>query len=153
MRCSALRCEMAEGRRDGTGDAALHIHGAAAIEDPVADHGGERRICPGVEIARWNDVGVARETKMRLGLADARIQVFDVRRARLRERHAVAGEARSGEHGFEQRQGAAFVGRHALAAHERLREGYGVFCVQRHGVPSGALGASASFAGRVGMRC
>ncbi len=59
---------------------------------------------------------------MRASVSEPSVQVVDVGRAGLGKYEAVAREPRGLEHVLEQRQGAGFIRRHALATDERLRE-------------------------------
>ena len=116
LRAAAVRREVAERGRDEAGDAALHIDGAAAVEDAVANFTGERRHGPGFEIARRHDIGVSGEAEMRAARANARVEVLHIRRTGFRERHAVHGETAPLQHAGEILQRAAFGRRHRRTA-------------------------------------
>ena len=75
------------------GDAAFHIHRAAAEELAVCDLAGERRMRPAFHLARRHHVGMPGEDDVRRGGADTRIKIFDVGGAGLAEGHAMHGEA------------------------------------------------------------
>src|ERR1700733_13163985 len=61
-----------------TGDAALHVDGAAAIKKAAFHLAGEGPNRPRRFIARWHDVGMAGEADMRRFAADARVEVVGV---------------------------------------------------------------------------
>ena len=126
---------------DKTGDLPLHVDGAATVENAVADLRGERRCAPGVDIARRYDVGVAGKAKVRPGVAEPRVEVFDVREARLGKRHAVTLESGGDKHSLEQGQGAAFDGRHAFAADQRLGQRNRIGCGRHAGCWAPARGS------------
>ena len=107
-------------RRHETGDAALHVAGAATVEDAVAELGAEGSGMPR-RIPRRHHVGVARETDMRCAGADAGEQVG--RRARrIAERQVGDGEAEFGQGLREHRLRPAIVGRDRGRADQRLRQ-------------------------------
>jgi len=62
---AAMVGEILQHRRDTTGDAALHVDGAAAIEEAVLDVAGERAMAPGALVARRHHVGMAGEGDVR----------------------------------------------------------------------------------------
>ncbi len=115
-----------ERRRDEGRDAALHIHRAAPVDFAVADFARERRHGPGSLVAGGHDVGVACERKMRPAGAETGIEIVDVGRAGFGKDQPMASEAGGLEDVLQKRQRAAFVGRHAFAADERLRQCDGV---------------------------
>src|SRR5262245_51307904 len=72
---AAARLDVIERRRGEAGNRALHVRGAPAIEHPVADLGSKGRVAPQRGIARWDDIDMAREAKMRRPLAETRIEI------------------------------------------------------------------------------
>ena len=87
----ALRDEAQRGR-DGGGDAALHVAGAAAPELAVGDLGGERIEAPARRIARRHDVGMAGEDEIRRSGPVPGVEVEHVRRPGLGERTSSAAK-------------------------------------------------------------
>ena len=118
---AVLREVLEHGGNEG-GDRALHVDRAAAVEMAVGELPGKRPEPPGIGIARGHHVGVAGEDEMRRREPDARVEVLDVRRAFLGERHAIDGKARRLEHARQHRKRAAFGRRHRAAADQFARE-------------------------------
>ena len=101
---------------DERGDAALHVAGAAAVEDAVAHFAGERVGLP-VGGADRHHVGVAGEAEMRRAGADAGEQVVDLAVAQRRDGEAELAQ-RVGQHGLRAGIGRGYRG----AADQRLGE-------------------------------
>ena len=66
------------GGGDHGGKSALHVGGAAAVEQPVADLRGKRVAAPLLERTRGHDVGVPGETQYRSLDSATRPEVLDV---------------------------------------------------------------------------
>ena len=116
---AALGCDVARGGGDEAGDAALHVDRAAAVHLALVDVGREGRMRPGRLVADRNDVGMAGEHQMRPVAGSAGIEVFDIRRAVLREDRAFDREAERLQHRLQRRERAAFGRRDRGAADER----------------------------------
>ena len=83
----------AQGGGDSSGDAALHVAGAAAPELAVGDLGGERIEPPSLNIAGRDDVGVAGEHEIGPPAPEPRVEVQDRRRPRRLERDELGRES------------------------------------------------------------
>ncbi len=115
----AAVCEEARRGGDETGDRALHVGGAAAIERAVEHLAAERIDRPALEIARRHDVGMAGEAEIAARVAAARVEIEDRRGAFLRELDNVAGKAQPFERLGEERDRALVLRRHGRPADER----------------------------------
>src|SRR6202042_2717443 len=93
--------EMFQHGGDTAGDAALHVDGAAAIEQAVLHLAGERAVAPRAFVARRHHGGMAGKANVRTTVADPGIEVFDVRRAGLTEGDAMYRKAGRGEDSFQ----------------------------------------------------
>src|SRR6185437_8735523 len=93
LRLATVRRQIFQHRGDAAGDAALHVHGAAAIEQAVLDLARERAMAPRRLIAGGHYVGVPGKADMRRGRADPGIEVVDVGGAGLAEGDAMDLEA------------------------------------------------------------
>ena len=82
-----------EGRGGESGDAALHVGGAAPKNLAVDDFAGERIDPPFGGIAGRHDIGMAGEQQEGRGVADAGVEIVDVRRVLLGKGQAMDGEA------------------------------------------------------------
>lgn len=125
--------EMADCSRQEAGDATLHIDGTATIKNIVVNDAGERGVRPGRLFARVDDIGVAGKAKVRPIAAQSRVEVFHIRRARLRHGQAMTAEAGRLQHALQERQGAALSGRDAVAADQCLRKLHRIGMTSRHG--------------------
>jgi hypothetical protein len=72
FRSAGARRQVIEAGGHRTGDRALHVDGAAAVEDVAGDVAAERRVAPGCRIAGRHHVGMARKADMRFFAANAR---------------------------------------------------------------------------------
>jgi len=70
------------GCRHEGGDGGFHIAGAAAVENPVLDHAGERVLFPGLW-TRGNDIGMAGETQMSAGAWAFCEKILDVAEGKM----------------------------------------------------------------------
>ncbi len=95
--------------REG-GDGALHVGGAAPVDEAVGDVGGKGRMRPSIRMAFGHHVGMPRETQMRAARTETGKEVLDIRCICILEDQALADEARLRQAIFQQGQGAAFVG-------------------------------------------
>ncbi|MNT44039.1 hypothetical protein D3C72_1805400 [compost metagenome] len=90
---------------DPGGDAALHVHGAASVQDAVAGLALERGGGPGGDVAGRHHVGVAGEAEVGRGRAAPGVEVLDAgvmtHAGRPLEHHAAAGEAQPGQGAFQ----------------------------------------------------
>ena len=123
---AAIGREVIEHGGERAGDAALHVHRAAAVKLVAGDLAGKRRMRPGLLVAGRHHVGVAGEHQVRRRRADAGVEIFHVVGARLVKRHAMYGEAGGLQCAFEKRQRAAFRRRHRPAAQQIAGNGDGV---------------------------
>ncbi len=98
FRLAAIGAEIVERRRDETGDAALHVDGAAAVKLVACDLASKRRVPPGRLIARRHHIGMAGEHQIGFFRADAREQILDRRGAGLGENGAMDGKSRPRQH-------------------------------------------------------
>ncbi len=94
----------------------------ALTMNTALDRPGEGIVAPSRGIARRHHVGVAGEQQAR-PLADAGVQVLDVRRARLGEDRALDAESGFSENPREVGERPALVRRHGGAADQPLGEG------------------------------
>ena len=126
FRLAAVGAEIIESGRDEAGDAALHVDRAAAVNLVVRDLAAKGRMLPGRLVARRHDVGMTGEHQIGLFAADARIEVFDRRRAGLGKRHAMHRKAGFRQHILQIGERAAFLRRHRAAADKIARNGDGI---------------------------
>ena len=92
---AAVGRKIVEHGGDESGDAALHVDRAAAVEQTVRRLAGERRQRPSRLVARRHHVGMAGEHQVRAAGADARIEIVDVGRAGLGEGDAMTAKPAS----------------------------------------------------------
>jgi len=117
---------MIERGRHRAGDAALHVHRAAAVELRSGDFAGERRMLPRRLVSGRHHVGMAGERQMRPLRADARVQILDIVGAGFRKHHPMHGETGLLQDRLEIGERAAFRRRHRRTTDELARESYGV---------------------------
>jgi hypothetical protein len=103
-------------RGDETGDAALHVDGAATEHLALCDLGGERRMRPRGLVTDRHHVCVPGEHQMRPVAGAARIEVFDIGRASFRKHRALDGKAEWLQHCLQRAQGSTFGRRDGGAA-------------------------------------
>src|SRR6184192_1979897 len=82
------------GGGDHGGQSALHVGGAAAVEQPVADLRGKRVAAPLLERTRGHDIRVSREAEDRRFGSVPRQEVLDIAKAQALDTEARGGEAR-----------------------------------------------------------
>ena len=115
----SMALEKARGRGGEAGDLALHVEGTSAEEPAVADHRAERVVRPGVQVARWHDVGMAGKGQMGCRIAEPGEQIVDSGLAAGGEPQPLDGKAERrqcfGQHTLRPRIGR----RDARTAHQR----------------------------------
>ena len=100
--------EVVEDRRDGAGDAALHVYCAAAIELFAGGLTSEWRMLPCCLVARRNHVGMTGEDEVRGRRSDAGVEIFDGVGAGFTECHPMDSEAGGLQCLFQKRKCATF---------------------------------------------
>ncbi len=98
LRLAATGFEMIEHGGDRAGDAALHVDGAAAIEQTVGGVAVERRLRPRASSPAGTTSVWPAKVEVRCAGADARVEILDVGGARFAERDAMRGEAPGFQH-------------------------------------------------------
>jgi hypothetical protein len=81
---------------------------------------------PGALVANGNDIGMAGKHQVRATGAKPGIEIFDIRRALLGRRHPVGDKTKRLQHGFKDRQRAAFGRGHGRAADQGGKIGDGI---------------------------
>ena len=117
------RCSDDEG-----GDGALHVGGAAAVEDAVPDLGAERIGGPAGGVAHGHDIRMASETEVRGRGPKPRIEVIDAL-----EGIAPGAEAERFQGAGQQILRAVVAGVHGRLADKGLGEGHGIVEMLGHG--------------------
>ena len=115
-----------------TGDAALHVDGAATIHVARHDACRKGRLRPFPVVAGRHDVGMAGEHQVAAGAAEPGVEVLDVRRAVLRKDGALDGGAERCHLPFQDAERACLVRRNGGAADQFGEVGGGIGR-QRHG--------------------
>src|SRR5439155_15305619 len=118
--------EILQHRRDAAGDAALHVDGAAAVQNAVLHVARECAMAPGSLVAGRHHVGMAGKGDVRGAVTNARIEIVDVGGAGLAKGDAVRLEAMGFEKRFENTQRAGVSGGYGWAAEEGLGNGEGI---------------------------
>ena len=112
----------AQGGGDGSGDAPLHVAGAAAKKLAVGDLGRERIEPPPGDVAGRDDVGMAGESEIRPAGPEPRVQVQDRRRPGRLEGDELGCESSPGQEIAQIGQRPAVLGRHRATADQRARD-------------------------------
>ncbi len=113
-------------RRHETGDAALHVDGAASVHFAFGDRGGEGRSAPGGLVADRHHIGVAGEHQMRSFAPDPGVKVLDIGRSGFLRHDPVDLEADRSKHGFKSRKRTSLGGCDGGAANEGSEIGDGI---------------------------
>ena len=104
-----------------TGNAAFHVHRAAAEHLAVFNGGREGRMPPAALVARWYDIGMTGEHQVLAWRAAHGKQVVHIRRARFGEGHGMVFKPQSGQHRTEAMQGSGIFGCHRRACNQRTK--------------------------------
>ncbi len=75
------------------GNCAFHIGGATAKQEPVLDLGTKRIVTPEIAITGRHDIGMTRETEMRIAGSQPGIEIFHRRGILVLKAKPVAGKA------------------------------------------------------------
>ena len=123
---AAMVGEILQHGGDAAGDAALHVDGAAAVEEAVLDLARERAMAPCGFVAGRHHVGMAGKGDVRRCVADAGVEIVDIGGAGLAEGDAVHLEACGFQEVFENTERAGVGRGNGGAADEVAGNGNGV---------------------------
>ena len=123
---AAVGGEIFQHRRDAAGDAALHVDGAAPVEETVLDVARERAMGPCALVARRHHVGMSGKGDVRGTVADTGIEIVDIGGTGFAEGDAVHLEAGALQDILEHAERAGIGRGHRRAAEEIAGDGKGI---------------------------
>src|SRR3984893_14786732 len=126
-RLAAMGGEIIQHRRDAAGNPALHVHGAAPVQEPILYLARERAMGPRALVARRHHVGMSGKADVRSAVADTGLELVDVGGAGFAEGDAMHLEAGAFKDIFEHAERAGIGRGYGWAAEKLLgnREGIG----------------------------